>query len=116
MDINRRLVIATVLSTFMIGLQPSRADDARSWDGDWNGILGKKHPWPITVTISQGKVVKYVENGASFDVKFTNITPSTVSFGDQDHYSVTLTKTGETTVSATVHGRHGFGTGSLTKG
>ena len=116
MELNRRILIASILPTFLIGLQPGHADDAGSWDGDWNGILGKKHPWPITVRIAQGKVVKYTENGASFDVKFTNVTPTTVSFGDEDHYSVTLTKTGETTVSAKVHGRHGFGTGSLTKG
>jgi hypothetical protein len=116
MKIDRRMLIASVLPMLLTGLEPSRADDPGSWDGAWKGMLGKKHPWPITVTIAQGKVVKYTENGAPFDIKFTDMTPTTVSFGDEEHYSVTLTKTGETKVSAKVHSRQGFGTGSLIKG
>lgn len=116
MKIDRRVLLAAILPAMLIFAQPSRADDAATWDGTWNGMLGKVKPWPISITIAQGKVVNFMENGAAFDVKFTKITPTTVLFGDEDHYSMKLIKTGDTTASARVHGRHGFGHGSITKG
>jgi len=90
--------------------------DADSWDGTWNGTLGKNHPWPISVLIANGKVVGFTEKGASFGIQFSKITPTAVVFRDKAHYTMTLARTGDMTASAKVHGRHGSGTVLLTKG
>ena len=38
--------------------------------------------------------------GASFDVQFTKVTPTSAFFGDKANYTVTLTRSGDTTASA----------------
>lgn len=116
MTIGRRFSAAAILTATLFSAQASRGADAGSWDGSWSGTLGSVKPWPISISITQGKVVSFTEAGVPFDVRYTKITPDTVFFGDQAHYSITLIKTGDTTAAAKVHGRHGFGTGSLTKG
>ena len=105
------------LSPVSDGLRASsRGQDAASWDGTWNGTLGKHHPWPISVSIANGKVVGFTEKDVSFDVRFVKVTPTSIVFGDKANYTVTLTKTGDTTTSAEVYGRRGSGTVLLTKG
>ncbi len=116
MFIGRSLLLAAILPAFLVSAQPTLGAEASPWDGAWNGTLGKANPWPISVTISNGKVVSFSEKGAPFHVRYTQITPTTVSFGDRNHYSMRLTRTGEATASARVYGRHGYETGSLTKG
>jgi hypothetical protein len=116
MKLNRNFLLAAILPALLISTQIGRAEDAGVWNGTWKGTLGKVKPWPISVTIDQGKVVSFTENGAPFEVKFTNVTPTTVSFGDPLHYSMKLIKTGDTTATVKIHGRHGVGTGALTKG
>jgi len=116
MTINRRFLCVAMLTAALLSAQASRGQDAASWDGTWNGTLGKIHPWPISVSIANGKVVGFTEKGAAFDVQFTKVSPTSVIFGDKANYTVTLTKTGDTTISAKVHGRHGSGTALLTKG
>jgi hypothetical protein len=115
MKLNRNILLAAILPALLMSAQIGRADDASVWDGTWNGMLGKVKPWPISVTIAQGKVVSFTENGATFDVQFTKITPTLVVFGDPLHYSMKLIKTGDTTASVKIHGRHGYGSGALTK-
>jgi hypothetical protein len=115
MKLNRNVLIAAIVPALLMSAQISRADDAGVWNGTWNGTLGKTKPWPITVTVDQGKVVNFTENGATFDVKYTNITPTILSFGDPLHYSMKLIKTGDTTANVKIQGRHGVGTGALTK-
>jgi len=115
MIIPRCLLLAAILPAIVLPAQAVQPDAMSPWEGTWNGTLGQPHPWPISVTISQGKVVSFSEKGVSLDVRYTRITPTTVTFGDQVHYGAKLTRTGEATASASVHGRHGFETGSLTK-
>ena len=105
-----------MLTATLFSARASRGQDAGSWDGTWNGTLGKIHPWPISVSIADGKVVGFTEKGAAFDVQFTKVTPTSVVFGDKAHYTMTLARTGDMTASAKVHGRHGSGTALLTKG
>jgi hypothetical protein len=62
------------------------------------------------------KMVGFTEKGAAFDVQFAKVTATSIVFGDKANYTVTLTKTGDTTASAKVNGRHGSGTAPLTKG
>jgi hypothetical protein len=109
-------LLAAALPVLLIGAAPSYASDVASWDGTWNGKLGRTKPWPISLTISQGKVVKFTEDGAPFDVEFSKVTPTHVIFGDRIHYTMKIMKTGETTATGKVHGRHGFGPAVLTKG
>ncbi|MGO8798900.1 MAG: hypothetical protein ACLQJL_07415 [Roseiarcus sp.] len=116
MTIDRRFVLMTALPALLVSFQPGRAADAVAWDGTWNGMLGKHDPWPIAVTIAGGKVVSYTEKGAPFDVQYTRMTPTTLSFGDRDHYSVKLTRTGDATASARVRGRLGTGYAALIRG
>lgn len=116
MTIDRRFLLTAALPALIVSLLTSRAAEASSWDGVWNGMLGTRYPWPIAVAIAGGKVVSYTENGASFAVQYTRITPTTVFFGDRDHYSVKLTRTGDATASAKVRGRIGTGYASLKKG
>jgi hypothetical protein len=117
MTVGQRLPrVAMLLTAILFCAQASRGLDAASWDGVWNGTLVKNHPWPISVSIANGKVVSFTEKGASFDVRFGKVTPTSVVFGDKANYTVTLTKTGDTTASAKVQGRHGSGTTLLTKG
>ncbi len=111
----QRLLRVAMLTAILFSAQASRGQDATSWDGTWNGTLGKNHPWPISVSIATGKVVGFTEKGAAFDVRFAKVSPTSVVFGDKANYSVTLTKTGDTTASAKVRGRRGSGTALLTK-
>ena len=111
----QRILRVAMLMATLFSAQGSRGR-AGSWDGTWNGTLGKNHPWPISVSIANGKVVGFTEKGASFDVQFTKVTPTSVFFGDKANYTVTPTRSGDTSASAKVHGRHGSGTAMLTKG
>jgi hypothetical protein len=116
MAIGQRFLRVAMLTAILFSAQASRGQDAASWDGTWNGTLGKNHPWPISVSIANGKVVGFTEKGASFDVRYAKVTPTSVVFGDKANYTVTLTKTDGTTASAKVHGRRDSGTALLTKG
>jgi hypothetical protein len=116
MTIGRGFLSVAILTATLLSAQVSWGADASSWDGTWNGSLGKVKPWPVSVSITNGKVVSFTEAGVPFGVQYTKVTPDMVFFGDQTHYSIKLIKTGDTTASAKVHGRHGIGTFSLTKG
>jgi len=115
MTVSRRLLLMAIVPALMMSAQIARAEDSGSWDGTWSGSLGKSNPWPISVTIAQGKVVSYTEKGAAFDVNYTKTSPTVIYFGDHKNYSMKLTKTGEATAQARIHGRMGYGVGSLTK-
>jgi len=116
MIIGRGFLSVAILMATLLSAQVSWGADASSWDGTWNGSLGKVKPWPVSVSITNGKVVSFTEAGVPFGVQYTKVTPDMVFFGDQAHYSIKLFKTSDTTASAKVHGRHGVGTFSLTKG
>jgi hypothetical protein len=116
MTFARRFVPVALVTAILFSAQASWGADTGPWDGTWNGKLGKVNPWPISISITDGKVVSFTEKGIPFDVEYTKVTPEAISFGDQGHYSIKLIKTGDTTATAKVHGRHGVGTASLTKG
>jgi hypothetical protein len=113
MTMGRWLSLVAVPLLFLVSLTTSQASDVQTWNGTWSGLLNKNAP--ISVTIANGKVTSYTIEGAPFNIRYSKLTPTTVSFGDRDHYAVTLTKTGDTTASEIAHGRNGFGSGSLTK-
>ena len=116
MTIGRGFLSVAMLTATLLSAHSSWGADTNSWDGTWSGTLGKTKPWPISVSISDGKVVSFTESGVPFDIKYTKMTSDAVFFGDQAHYNIKLIKTGDSTASAKVHGRHGVGTASLTKG
>ena len=111
----RRFLLVAALPALLASGQAVWAQAAWSWDGAWKGTLGKVHPWPMSVMIANGKVVSYTLKGAPFDVQYSDVGPTTFSFGDRDNFSVVLTKTGDATASARVHGRIGYGKAVLTK-
>jgi hypothetical protein len=110
-----RLLPVAMAAAILFSAPASRGAELNAWEGTWSGTLGKTNPWPVSVSIANGKVVSFTEKGVPFDVQFTKITPDAVYFGDQNHYSMKLIKTGDTTASIKVHGRHGIGAGALTK-
>ena len=115
MIVNRSSLLAVILPAILVTTHASRAADSGLWDGTWKGTLGGTYPWPVSITISQGKVASFSEKGVPFDVRCTKMTLTAVSFGDQAGYSTMLTKIGDATASVRVHGRDGFVAGSLTR-
>ena len=121
MTVGQRFLLLAIPATILFSLFSAPASwgqDVGSWDGTWNGTIGKRHPWPISISITHGQVVSFTENGASFNVQFTKATPTSVFFADKTHYTMTLIKTGNTTASAKLHGGRVAVTvaGSLTEG
>jgi hypothetical protein len=117
MTINRRIFgLTLILSTFVASrIMAESQDGMPSWDGTWVGELGRSSAWPIKITIVDGKVVGYLADGASVDIRYSEVTDKTVSFGDHDNYFIKLEKTSSKTAVARVHGRHGDALVSLTK-
>jgi hypothetical protein len=113
MIIGRRFLLVAVPLAFLMPGGASQAEEKNAWDGTWTGLLGNVSP--IAVTIADDKVVSYTIRGAPFDIQYSKVTPTKVSFGDRDHYAMHLTKTGDTTASARVHGRLGYGSASLSR-
>jgi hypothetical protein len=107
------LVAISPWLTFFVPMTAVEAQSHGSWDGTWTGLLNNRAP--IAVSIAGDKVVSYAIEGAPFAIHYSKVTPTSVSFGDGDHYAVNLTKTGDATASEIAHGRHGFGRASLTK-
>ena len=112
-SLRRSLLIGALSILLPVGA--SLAQDRGSWDGTWAGTLGGIKPSPIAIAIAKDKVVSYSLGGAPFDVQYSQVTPTTVSFGDRDHYFMKLTKTSDTTAAGKIHGRIGYGSVSLTR-
>jgi hypothetical protein len=115
MIVHRNSLLAVILPAILVTTHATRAALSGSWNGTWSGTLGGAYPWPVSITISQGKVASFSEKGMPFDVRCTKVTLTAVSFGDQAGYSTILTKIGDATASVRIHGRDGFVAGSLTK-
>ena len=85
-----------------------------SWDGTWSGMLNKSEP--VSVTIAGGKVVGYaIRGGEPFGIGYSKVTLTSVSFGDHDNYSVTITKTGARSATGKAQSPLGTGSASLIK-
>jgi hypothetical protein len=107
--IGRRFLLVAVPLALVVSLTASRATPNGAWDGAWTGSF--EHVSSLSLIIANGKVVSYSVAGAPVAVRYTTTTPTTLSFGDRDHFSVTLTRTGDARASAKAHGRNGFGSG-----
>ena len=113
MMIARRLFLVAAPLALLASANAAQTQQQWSWDGAWTGLLGKTSV--ISVTVRKDGAVDYVFRGAPMPIQYSKITDETVSFGDRDHYSMTLTRTGDKTASATYHGRNGFATAALVK-
>jgi hypothetical protein len=89
--------------------------DGTNWDGTWSGAVGRTDPWPVTVVIAGGKVVKFAERGVAFEVRFSQVTPQGVVFGDRINYQVELTRSGGGAATGLVRGRLGVGPAHLSR-
>jgi hypothetical protein len=111
--VGRRLVVIAMPLALFIGVETARAEQDMAWDGAWTGRLGKMST--ISVTIAKNKVVKYLFMGAPMPIQYSRVDAGKISFGDRDHYNMTLAKTGAATASALYHGRHGDASAALVK-
>ena len=84
----------------------SSAAYAGSWDGVWTGKLDDKVT--VSVQIANDRAVSYKILGTPIGIKFSKVSDSSIQFGDPDHYSMQLTRTGEVTAVASYYGRHGY--------
>jgi hypothetical protein len=111
--VGRRLVVIAMPLALFIGVETARAEQDMAWDGAWTGRLGKMST--ISVTIAKNKVVKYLFMGAPMPIQYSRVDAGKISFGDRDHYNMTLAKTGAATASALYHGRNGDASAALVK-
>jgi hypothetical protein len=111
MNVGQSSLRTAILAAIVLAVHAGQAADS-TWEGAWSGKLGA---WPISVTISQAKRVGFSENGIPLAVRYSKITPTRVTFGDQTNYSMEIIRTGDQTASMTVRGRHGVETGFLSK-
>jgi hypothetical protein len=92
----------------------AHAGSKPSWDGTWVGMLNDGEP--VSVTISDGKVVSYaIRGGQPFGIGYSKVTLTSVSFGDHDNYAVKITKIGDTTASGFARSPMGEGSATLTR-
>jgi hypothetical protein len=115
MTINRHCLLVASLPALIMATDASGAGTKGFWDGVWTGAEGRIKTAPISISIAHNEVVAYTIGGAPFDIQYSRVTPTSVSFGDRDHYFVELDKTGEASAMGRIHGRIGDGSVSLTK-
>jgi hypothetical protein len=114
MMIGRQFLVFAVPLALFATAAPSQAGLDKSWDGTWAGLLNNSEP--VSVTISGGKVVGYaIRGGEPFGIGYSKVTLTSVSFGDHDNYTVTITKTGARSATGTAQGPLGTGSASLIK-
>jgi hypothetical protein len=115
--VSRRLLLLAVPLALLFSPVAAQTPDKWSWDGTWTGmqVHPPGPPWAASITIANGKVTSYLVRDAGVDIKYSNVTPTVVTFGDRDNYVMKITKTSETTASARVHGRHGSARALLTR-
>ena len=77
----QRILRVAMLTATLFSAQGSRGQDAGSWDGTWNGTLGKNYP--LAHLGFDREREGRTEKGALFDVEFTKVTPTSVFFGDK---------------------------------
>ena len=92
----------------------ARAASKSWWDGTWAGLLNKSEP--VTVTIAGGRVVGYaIRGGEPFGIQYSRVTLSTVSFGDREHFTVSIKKQSDSTAFGFAHSPMGDGSASLSR-
>ena len=114
MTIHRRMPPSVLAVVVFASLAPSSfAATPWSWNGVWKGRLDNGSS--ISVTIVEDRIVAYAFREAPLKIDYSKVTPTMASFGDHDHYSVKLTKTGDASASARYHGRRGYAMATLTR-
>jgi hypothetical protein len=113
----RRFLLFAIPVAFLVSSVSAEAQDKWTWDGTWTGM--QRHapgePWPVSITIANGKVASYIVKGAPFDIQYSSVDPTGVTFGDRDNYVMKITKTSDATAAAKIHGRHGSARAVLTR-
>ena len=110
----KKIIVLVALFPALLCLpEPMFAAQNLSWDGTWKGYFGGNRV--ISITIEKNKLINYEFMGEAVAFTYNKITDTTVSFGDKDHYSMTLTAKGNNTASATYHGRLGYSKVTLSK-
>jgi hypothetical protein len=112
MSAARRFVMVAAAFAFLAPAA-SRAAQNGSWDGVWTGSL--EHVRSLSLTVAHNKVVAYAIAGTPVAIQYSKATPTTLAFGDHDHFGVVLTRTGGATALAQAHGRNGDASGVFTK-
>jgi hypothetical protein len=120
MMIDRRAVLAALPFSFFLAGSAQAASKRRShhsnysWDGTWSGSWGGSASEATTITIVRNKVVSYTYQGASTAVSASNVTATTVTYGENG-VRVVLTRTGPKTAGASLHSSQGDTTAVLTR-
>jgi hypothetical protein len=118
MTIDRRAVLAALPLLFFLAdsaqAAPKRrsSHSNRSWDGTWSGNWGGSASEATSITIVKNKVASYTYQGASTPVSVSNVTATTVTYGENG-VRVVLTRTGHNTASASLHSSQGDTTAAL---
>ncbi len=115
MPIPLRIAIPTFLSALLFTLVAAEAAGPSAWQGTWVGTVGRQKPWPISITIADGKVVKYSLDGEPFAVQFSRVTRTEADFGDRDNYLIELERVNASTAFGKLHSREGDGRVSLVR-
>jgi hypothetical protein len=100
MTIDRRVLLALIVTSSVGFAPPLMAASKKIWDGTWSGSWGGQAD--TSVTISGKKVVTYTYKGAAVPITHSKVSDDTVMFGSAT-YTVTITKTGDTTATAQYH-------------
>ena len=58
--------------------------------------------------LANDRAVSYKNLGTPIGIKLAKLLVSSIQFGDPDHYSMQLTRTGEVTAVASYYGRRGY--------
>jgi hypothetical protein len=115
MKISRRAFVAAVpLVLLFVGASEaaSKHHSHPSWNGTWSGKWGGQEA--TAITIANNKVVSYQYQGVTTPVANSNVTRTTVTYGDNG-VTVVLTRTGAKTASASLHSPQGDATAELTR-
>jgi hypothetical protein len=113
--LGRRAILAVGL--LLVGaaswspVAPSLAVAGPTWDGVWNGKWDDKVG--VSIRVTGGKAIVYKVLGTPINISFSKAADSSLVFGDLDHYSVDVIRTGDATAVASYHGRHGYSTAKL---
>jgi hypothetical protein len=115
MTIGRRTFVAAIALAFLCvgaGEAAPKHHSRHSWNGTWSGKWGGQEP--TSITIANNKVVSYQYQGVTTPVASSNVTPRTVTYGNNG-VTVVLTRTGAKTASASLHSLQGDATAELVR-
>jgi hypothetical protein len=110
----RAFIVAIPLSLVLAGSTQAapKHHSHHSWNGTWSGKWGGQEP--TSITIAGNKVVSYQYQGVTTPVASSNVTRTTVTYG-HNGVTVTITRTGAKTATASLHSPQGDTTAELAK-